>query len=91
MLLNLDNTADGSCYALHEAGHARFLYHKTTGHKGPRRNNVTHHNPAQERCAMSYRIGPDVFSTYQYPFCGKCILRLRGFEDHLALHVGHQS
>jgi hypothetical protein len=78
--MNVDNPFNVNCYVLHECGHARFLYHhKTTGHAGAS-DNPTHHDPAQERCTMSYAIEPDTPDQWRYPFCGKCILRLRGWK-----------
>lgn len=78
----VDNPFNVNCYVLHECGHARFLYHHKTGGGGAANasDNPTHHDPAQERCAMSYGIGADTPDQWQYPFCGKCILRLRGWK-----------
>jgi hypothetical protein len=81
--MNVDNPFDVNCYVLHECGHARFLYHHHTGGgtaAGGASDNPTHHDPGQEQCTMSYAVdghGPD---DWKYPFCGKCILRLRGWK-----------
>jgi LysM repeat protein len=80
--MNVDNPFNVDCYVLHECGHARFLYHHKTGGGGPGNpsDNPTQHDPLQERCAMSYGIGSDTPDQWQYSFCGKCILRLRGWK-----------
>lgn len=80
--MNVDNPFNVSCYLLHECGHARFLYHHKTGGGGAANasDNPAHHDADQERCAMSYGIGADTPDGWFYPFCGKCILRLRGWK-----------
>ena len=80
--MNVDNTFNVNCYLLHECGHARFLYHHKTGGGGATDATQTpnHHDADQERCTMSYGITPFTPNTWTYPFCGKCILRLRGWE-----------
>jgi len=79
--MNVDNPFNVNCYLLHECGHARFLYHHKTGGGGAANpsDNPTHHDADQERCAMSYGINPFMPNTWTYPFCGKCLLRLRGW------------
>jgi hypothetical protein len=80
--MNVDNPFNVNCYLLHECGHARFLYHHKTGGGGAGNasDNPSHHDADQERCAMSYGIGADAPDAWRYPFCGKCLLRLRGWE-----------
>lgn len=80
--MNVNNPFHVSCYLLHECGHARFLYHHKTGGGGVGNSsdNPTHHDADQERCAMSYGISPDGPNAWFYPFCGKCLLRLRGWK-----------
>jgi hypothetical protein len=85
--MNVDNPFDVNCYVLHECGHARFMYHHHTrgGSTAPNRahrtsDNPTHHDAAQEKCAMSYAVKRDGPDDWKYPFCGKCILRLRGWK-----------
>jgi len=80
--MNVNNSFNVSCYLLHECGHARFLYHHKTGGGGGGNpsDNATHHDADQERCAMSYGISPDTPNGWFYPFCGKCLLRLRGWK-----------
>jgi hypothetical protein len=79
--LCVDNTSDPSGYVLHEGGHGRFLqHHKTKLRETPPVTTSEfpdHHDPAQDRCMMSYSVGPE---KWLYPFCGKCILRLRGWQ-----------
>ncbi len=80
--MNVNNPFNVHCYLLHECGHARFLYHHHTGGGGATdaSKNATHHDADQKRCAMSYGIGTDTPNGWFYPFCGKCILRLRGWK-----------
>jgi len=82
----VDNPFNVNCYVMHECGHARFLYHHKTGGGGAGDPVQTphHHDLDQERCIMSYGINPDGPNAWDYRFCGKCILRLRGW-DVLAL------
>ena len=81
----VDNNFNINCYLCHECGHARFLYHhKTQNHGASPSDNPTHHDADQDRCTMSYDIAPDTPDQWRYPYCGKCILRLRGW-DVLAL------
>lgn len=80
--MNVDNGFNVHCYVLHECGHARFLYHHKTGGGGAGNpsDNPAHHDADQERCAMSYGITPFTPNTWFYPFCGKCLMRLRGWD-----------
>jgi hypothetical protein len=82
----VDNPFNVNCYVMHECGHARFLYHFKTGGggAGDAVQTLHHHDLDQERCIMSYGITPDSPDQWDYRFCGKCILRLRGW-DVLAL------
>ena len=78
----VDNPFNVNCYVMHECGHARFLYHFKTGGGGAADPVQTahHHDLDQERCIMSYGINPDGPNAWDYRFCGKCILRLRGWN-----------
>ena len=78
--MNVDNPFNVNCYVLHECGHARFLYHHKTRGGALASDNPTHHDPAQDRCTMSYAIAPDAPDQWRYSFCGKCILKLRGWK-----------
>ncbi len=77
--MNVDNPFNVNCYLMHECGHARFLYHHETGNNGVT-DNPTHHDHDQRKCTMSYGIGADTPDQWRYPFCGKCLLRLRGWK-----------
>ncbi|MEZ0228526.1 MAG: carboxypeptidase regulatory-like domain-containing protein [Planctomycetota bacterium] len=86
--MNVDNRFDVNCYVLHECGHARYLYHHKAvvgATAATPTSNATHHDPAQERCTMSYTISPDTPEAWTYSFCGKCILRLRGWDVKASL------
>ena len=78
----VDNPFNVNCYVMHECGHARFLYHFKTGGGGGADPVQTahHHDLDQERCIMSYGINPDAPNAWDYRFCGKCVLRLRGWN-----------
>lgn len=86
--LSLDNRADVSNYILHECGHARFLRHHlhagdsidaaTVAHRDM--DLANHHDGDHPRCTMSYSHGGDAIWDIRYPFCGKCIMRLRGWD-----------
>ena len=80
--MNVDNPFNVNCYLCHECGHGRFLYHHiTTDQANPGvSDNPTHHDANQPRCTMSYGIGADAPDQWRYPFCGKCLLRLRGWK-----------
>ncbi|HEY3840182.1 MAG TPA: peptidoglycan-binding domain-containing protein, partial [Bryobacteraceae bacterium] len=80
--MNVDNNFNVNCYLCHECGHGRFLYHHiTTDQTNPGvSDNPTHHDRDQPRCIMSYGIGADTPDGWDYPFCGKCLLRLRGWK-----------
>lgn len=77
--MNVDNPFNVNCYLMHECGHARFLYHHETQNNGVT-DNPTHHDHDQRKCTMSYGIGADTPDQWRYPFCGKCLLRLRGWK-----------
>ncbi|MEM8558805.1 MAG: peptidoglycan-binding domain-containing protein [Bacteroidota bacterium] len=77
--MDVHNQADVNCYVIHECGHAKFLYHHYTD-GGIACDTPLHHDMAQPRCAMSYPIDPDSVYQYTYSFCGKCLLRLRGWD-----------
>jgi hypothetical protein len=78
----VDNPFNVNCYVMHECGHARFLYHHLTHGGGAHDTSDTpdDHDHDQERCIMSYGISPDGPDDWDYRFCGKCILRLRGWN-----------
>jgi hypothetical protein len=80
--MNVDNPFNVSCYLCHECGHGRFLYHHITQDQANPgvSDNPTHHDASQARCIMSYGIGADTPNGWDYPFCGKCLLRLRGWK-----------
>lgn len=78
--MDVDNPFNVNCYVLHELGHARFLYHHKTGGAAAASDNADDHDKDQDRCAMSYGIAPDAPDQWRYPFCGKCQLRLRGWN-----------
>lgn len=82
--LNLDFNTDPSYYFLHEGGHTHFLYHhKVRGLAHPSEN-PAEHDADHNDCCMSYRVRPGSgFRDYKYPFCGKCLLRLRGWDASL--------
>lgn len=77
--MNVDNPFNVNCYLMHECGHARFLYHHETQNNNVT-DNPTHHDHNQRKCTMSYGIGADTPDQWRYPFCGKCLLRLRGWK-----------
>ncbi len=86
--MNVDNRFDVNCYVLHECGHARYLYHHKSvvgATAATPTSNATHHDSAQDRCTMSYTISPDTPENWKYSFCGKCILRLRGWDVKASL------
>jgi hypothetical protein len=72
----LDNPFNINCYIAHECGHARFLYHNKFA-PGPTPNE---HDAAQDKCTMSYAAPGDTPDQWRYRFCGKCLLRLRGWN-----------
>lgn len=74
--LCVDNDSNVDNYILHESGHARFLYH----HRNAGDANPNHHDADHDRCGMSYRFAGEVAATKDYPLCGKCLLRLRGWD-----------
>ena len=76
--MDVDNPFDVNCYVLHESGHARFLYHHDTSNTGAS-DTPAQHDMNQLKCTMSYAVGADTPDQWQYPFCGKCLLRLRGW------------
>ena len=79
--LGIQNGCDVSCYVLHEAGHGRFLHHHiTSGGSGNASDNPGHHDADQVRCTMSYMIDGISGAAWKYPFCGKCLLKLRGVD-----------
>lgn len=80
--MNVDNSFNVHCYLCHECGHGRFLYHHITKDQtNPGvSDNPTHHDKDQPRCIMSYGIGTDAPNAWDYAFCGKCLLRLRGWK-----------
>jgi peptidoglycan hydrolase-like protein with peptidoglycan-binding domain len=83
--MNVDNSFNVNCYLCHECGHARFLYHhKFVPETTPPNSNTSatpaQHDDRQARCTMSYAVPPDTPDQWRYPFCGKCILRLRGWN-----------
>jgi hypothetical protein len=73
---NIDN------YVLHESGHARFLYHHVTNGGSMTSDNPRLHDAHVTRCAMSYTRAMEGDSQPEtlYPFCGVCIMRLRGWD-----------
>jgi len=83
--LNLDNSAEINDYMAHEGGHARFLYHhtfvdETVPPHSANSANPTHHDGANLKCTMSYTKAPDDFKTLTKLYCGKCLLRMRGWN-----------
>ena len=47
----------------------------------PNLDNPNHHDHSQPKCAMSYpAVNGDGSAAWQYHFCGKCLLRLRGWD-----------
>ena len=67
-------------YYMAHAGHdSRYLLGQKT-----RRRKAFNLGPLvkldQERCIMSYGINPDAPNAWDYRFCGKCVLRLRGWN-----------
>jgi hypothetical protein len=80
----------------HEMGHSRFLHHHETGqHKQPDPNHVNDdsdnpddHDLRDHNCTMCYPFGvPSRPGLTWQPagieksaFCGKCILKLRGWD-----------
>ncbi|HWC98333.1 MAG TPA: hypothetical protein VG456_16355 [Candidatus Sulfopaludibacter sp.] len=81
--MNVDNPFDINCYLCHECGHARFLIHHKFVNEAPGPNlsaNPSHHDGAQDKCTMSYAKPGDTPDQWTYPFCGKCLLRLRGWN-----------
>jgi hypothetical protein len=80
--MNVDNPFNVNCYLCHECGHGRFLYHHITQDQANPgvSDNPSHHDASQKRCIMSYGIGLDTPTGWDYPFCGKCLLRLRGWN-----------
>jgi hypothetical protein len=84
---NLDNSAEINDYVAHEGGHARFLYHhafvdESKPPHSANSANPTHHDAANLKCTMSYTSSPpDDFQHLTKLYCGKCILRLRGWDS----------
>jgi len=83
--MNVDNPYNVNCYLCHECGHARFLYHHTFVNEAPSSGtatsaNASHHDADQPKCTMSYAVPPDTPDQWRYHFCGKCLLRLRGWD-----------
>lgn len=62
----------------HEFGHHNFLYH----HENAGDTNPRHHDLSDHNCMMSYPggIAPAISSQSNPLFCGKCNLRLRGWQ-----------
>ena len=86
---NLDNNCEINDYVAHEGGHARFLYHhayvdESVPTHSANSANPNHHDAANLKCTMSYTSAPDDARTLIKQYCGKCLLRLRGW-DVLAL------
>ncbi|MBX3469079.1 MAG: peptidoglycan-binding protein [Planctomycetes bacterium] len=79
VLTNVHNTSDITNYVIHECGHARLLYHHKGVDEVPAGHSATPKEHSQDRCAMSYTLGGDTMPETKYPYCGKCILRLRGW------------
>ena len=72
-------------YTAHEGGHARFLYHhtfvdETVPPHSANSANPNHHDAANLKCTMSYTKAPDNTQTLIKQYCGKCLLRLRGWN-----------
>ncbi len=83
--INVDNNSEVNDYVCHEGGHARFLYHHAytdANQSNPASANPTHHDANQLLCTMSYTPWLPGFNgtTLQKPYCGKCLLRLRGWN-----------
>ena len=78
--MSVDNPFDVNCYLAHENGHARFLQHHKFTDAGAASAVPGDHDDAQDRCVMSYTVPPDKPEDWKYHFCGKCILRLRGWN-----------
>ena len=83
--LNIDNNNEVNDYLLHEGGHARFLYHHAFVNEAPSRltatsANPTHHDGNNLKCTMSYSTTTDNGTTLIKHYCGKCLLRLRGWN-----------
>ncbi len=83
--MSVDNPFDVNCYLAHECGHARYLQHHkfvdlTEASPFGTSAHDTHHDADQDRCIMSYTKPPDTPAQWTYHFCGKCILRMRGWD-----------
>jgi len=75
----------------HEIGHCQFLkHHETTGSGNS--DNPTNHDTADKNCMMCYPFGIKsrsglewkVGGKYKPAYCGKCLLKLRGWKIHEA-------
>ena len=75
--INIDNQREVNDYVAHECGHARFLYHDFTTSAGPSKT-PNLHDDANRKCTMGYT--QTNLATVIQPFCGKCLLRLRGWK-----------
>jgi hypothetical protein len=80
--MDVDNPYNVATYVLHECGHARFLYHHwvTDDDNNASDEQPSHHDQATQKCTMSYTVDNDEPDDWTYPYCGKCILRLRGWD-----------
>jgi len=83
--INVDNNSEVNDYVCHEGGHARFLYHHAytdAQQSNPASANPDHHDANQLICTMSYTPWLPGYNgtTLQKPYCGKCLLRLRGWN-----------
>jgi peptidoglycan hydrolase-like protein with peptidoglycan-binding domain len=79
----VDNPFNIDCYLTHECGHARFLIHHRFVSEAPSPTvsaNPTHHDGNQDKCTMSYAAPGDTPDQWRYFFCGKCLLRMRGWQ-----------
>ena len=79
----------------HEMGHSRFLNHHETKNRKrhPRSDTPTHHDQADVNCTMCYaegiysrnrplkhKVSWATGSSDRAAFCGKCMLKLRGWD-----------
>lgn len=84
---------EGSYLFAHEIGHCRFMTHHETQFAGGVSDNPLDHDTNDHNCAMSYPDGINsragltwnTGDATQPRFCGKCILKLRGWNPRQGL------